>query len=154
MAFGQKASTDRFLGSVGKDKVCKILTSRRYWGLMPNRTALLICCSVVEAARIRNKAGLERRTVGNYVLNIVMRAVVLEGNLVTALSASRQSNRSRSVRIQPPRPRTAMLLRCSIIEARKIRSAAKRQQMSLSGFVLHCIRRSWDIRRFSVGDNF
>ena len=42
------------------------------------RTALLIRCSKNEGTLISAEAQIERRTVSNYVLNVVMRAVEFE----------------------------------------------------------------------------
>ncbi len=42
-----------------------------------------------------------------------------------------------------PGPRTTMLIRCTTDEAARIRSAAKRRDTTISGFVLHTLRCSW-----------
>ena len=113
---------------------------------MSNRTALLICCSVEEAASIRNEAEGERRTVSNYVLNIVMRTVAMEEDLLRPRDVRLPDRMLPKPTVRSPGPRTAILIRCSIAEARKIRAIAKRKETTISGFVLQCLRRSWNIK--------
>jgi hypothetical protein len=38
-----------------------------------------------------------------------------------------------------------MLLRCSLEEASRIRTAAERRQTSISGFVRRAVKRSWEV---------
>jgi len=93
---------------------------------------------------MRDFAALEHRTLSGYVLNIVMRTVTFEENLFTSLPRFQQTNPL--LPWQPTRsaePRATMLLRCSTDEATRIRAAAKRRRATISGFVLHTLRRSW-----------
>jgi hypothetical protein len=39
--------------------------------------------------------------------------------------------------------RTAILVRCELFKIEQIRSAAKRRNMSLNGFVLYTLRHAW-----------
>jgi len=113
---------------------------------MGARTALLICCSLEEAQKIRREARFEHRTVAGYVLNILARALRLEERLAAQLSSFQRLNR---VLARTPThtlgQRTAVLVRCSVDEANRIRVAAKRRDTTVSGFVLHCLKRNWDI---------
>ena len=118
---------------------------------MPGRTSLLINCSVEEALTIRARAKLERRGISGYVLNIVMRSVDFEEKLLAKAGRLQTLRRSLSgTPIRPVRPRTTMLVRCSTAEARRIRRNAKRRDSTISGFVLHCLRRSWSQRSTSA----
>ena len=111
---------------------------------MPIRTAILIHCLKEEAAQIRQRARLDRRTVSGYVLNIVMSAVAFEQRLYIRLNGFRTLNNTLARHIaRPTGLRTTMLLRCSTEEAKKIRIAAERRETTVSGFVVDCLRRSW-----------
>lgn len=113
---------------------------------MNDRTALLIRCSHTEATIIRNEAKLERRTVNNYVLNIVLRSLQIDERVSLG-------GRDRSVYFTPmsvPGPRSAILVRCSIAEARGIRAAAKQRKTGISSYVLHTLRRTWDVKKHLI----
>jgi hypothetical protein len=43
-------------------------------------------------------------------------------------------------------PRSSILLRCSVEEAKRIRLAAAKKRMKISSFVLEQLRRAWRIR--------
>jgi hypothetical protein len=45
---------------------------------------------------------------------------------------------------KPPK-RTALLIRCSVEEAEAIRASARKSGRTLSGYVLHCLRRRLNI---------
>lgn len=107
------------------------------------RTALLIRCSVQEAGQIRDGAHKERRSVSNYVLNILDRALRTEELMFARLQHGPSLNQtlSRLPRLVPG-PRTAVLLRCTDYEASRIRAAARRRDTTISGFVLHSLRRA------------
>jgi len=106
-----------------------------------SRTALLISCSAEEASKIRTRAEHDFRGVSAYVLNIVLRAVELDEKLLGQFH--RLSPLSIPVRV--PGQRTAVLVRCSDEQASRIRAAAKRRKATISGFVLHCLIRNWDV---------
>jgi uncharacterized protein (DUF1778 family) len=113
---------------------------------MGNRTALLIRCSVDEAATIRGRAKRDRRTVSAYILTRLTTALRMEEMLFARLSRFQEFNRMASrTAVRPPGPRTAILLRCSVHEAKRIRAAAERRRITISGFVLHALRRSWKV---------
>ena len=116
---------------------------------MPGRSALLICCSVEEIHTIRTEAENVRRPLSNYMVNTVMRAVIVDEKL-TKLNGVPQFGRAHyDIPVRPPGARTAILLRCSNSEAKRIRASAKRKQLSISGFVLQCLRRSWNLKTAS-----
>jgi len=114
---------------------------------MEDRTALLIRCSVGEATRIRAEARHERRSVAGYVLNIVLRAAAIEERFAAQMPPLQELSR---VRTRTPLrligQRTAILIRCTVYEANRIRGVANRRQMTISGFVLQCLHRSWDLQ--------
>src|SRR5215467_632189 len=113
---------------------------------MSDRTALLICCSAEEAQKVRREAEHERRTMAGYVLNILLRALTLEERLAARLSDFQRLNRVLArTPVRSPGVRTAILVRCTVDEANRIRAAARRRDTTISGFVLHCLHRSWDI---------
>lgn len=86
---------------------------------------------------------MERRILSNYVLNIVLRSAAIEEKLSSLLNRSQFRNRALDMPVRAPGPRTAILIRCSTTEARMVRVAAKRRQIPISSWVLHCLRRSW-----------
>jgi hypothetical protein len=123
---------------------------------MSSRTALIISCSQFEADTTREKAELQRRTMSAYMLHNVMRQVLVD----ETLSRTGQKLAPRlSILAQP---RTTMLIRCSIEEAARIRTAAKRRDSTISAFVLHSLRSSSLVaegfgvvrkpREFKIGD--
>jgi len=107
-----------------------------------SRTALLLRCSPEEAGTIRDRAESERRSVSGSVLNIVMRALHFEEK-VLATGRFRAGRRPSSPVVRQPGPRTAVLVRCSRSEAMQIRATAKRKQLTISGYILQALRRSW-----------
>lgn len=113
---------------------------------MTDRTVLFVRCSLEEAETIRNEAELERRTMSSYVLNIVLRSLYLEELLPSRRSPRELGIGSNNTRIRLPGPRTAVLIRCSVDEASRIRAAAQRRETTISGFILHALRRSWNIK--------
>jgi hypothetical protein len=81
------------------------------------------------------------------MLSIVMRSVDFEETLLSRVGGFREFNRSLSrTPIRPPGPRTTMLLRCSIEESERIRRAAEMRDTTICGFVLHCLKRCWDVK--------
>jgi len=112
---------------------------------MGNRSALLIACSVKEAQIIRERAAFERRTISAYVLQIVMRNAAIDEKLFEEYGKLRRLVDSEFTR-RPTGPRTTMLLRCASQESARIRTAAKRRAITISGFVLYALRCSWHVR--------
>lgn len=104
------------------------------------RAALLINCSAKEAQTIHEQAELQHRTVSSYMLNIVWRTLELEEKIFAEFKRLQSLKTSR-----PPGPRTTILLRCSVEEAKRIRAAAKRRQTTINGYVLHTLGRSWKV---------
>jgi len=110
------------------------------------RTALLIRCTTEEADRIRVEAEKQRRTISAYVLFIMVRAIHVEDRLVTSLSRFTSMNQVLSRRaLMTHGPRTAILVRCEVSEADRIREAARRREMPINAFVLHALKRSWNV---------
>ena len=112
-----------------------------------SRTALFIRCATVEADKIRVEAEKERRTISAYVLQVVIRATELDDRLYSRKFAYTPLNRdpSRNQFIEPG-PRTAILVRCDESEARRIRDAAQRRNIPINAFVLHTLKRAWNVQ--------
>ena len=113
---------------------------------MAKRTALLIRCSAEEATKTREEAAEQRRTMSAYVLNIVLRSLPYEEMRQPHRSALSNRRASMHGDLWAPSPRTAILVRCSQYEAARIRAAANRRQATISGFVLHALRRAWAVK--------
>jgi uncharacterized protein (DUF1778 family) len=111
---------------------------------MRNRSAVLIACSLKEAQTIRERAAFERRTISAYVLHVVLRNAALDEKLFQEYGKLRSLLDSEFTR-RPTGPRTTMLLRCASQESARIRTAAKRRNMTISGFVLYALRSSWHL---------
>jgi uncharacterized protein (DUF1778 family) len=105
---------------------------------MSSRTSLLLNCSKYEAEEIRSRAKTQRRTVSGYVLNIIMRAVDFDAQILLRVNRLQPT-----VREKPEQPRTTIHLHCSTAEAKRVRDAAKRRENHISDFILHALRRSW-----------
>jgi uncharacterized protein (DUF1778 family) len=113
---------------------------------MPNRAAILLQCSQGEARQIRSRAKLDHRRLSNYILSVVMPTVAFEEALHAKLTRFRELNGALERRyIRGPGPRTNILLRCSREESKRIRKAAEGREMTISGFLVHSLRRSWAI---------
>lgn len=111
-----------------------------------NRTVLLICCSEQEAAKIHDRAADELRTVSGYVLNVVIRSVKVDEMLFAKVSRLTSWNaRLKMDSLRGDGPRTTMLLRCSIEQSARIRTAAKIRDITISGYVLTSLRVSWRV---------
>jgi hypothetical protein len=108
------------------------------------RTALLIRCSKEEAERVRIEAEKQRRTISGYVLQIMSRAIEIENRLLAKIDPYTAVNQvfSRKSLIGAG-PRTAILVRCSVLEAERIREAARRRDLPINAFVLQALKRSW-----------
>jgi hypothetical protein len=108
------------------------------------RTALLIRCSKEEAERVRIEADKQRRTISGYVLQIMSRAIEIENRLLAKIDPYTAVNQvfSRKSLIGAG-PRTAILVRCSVLEAERIREAARRRDLPINAFVLQALKRSW-----------
>jgi uncharacterized protein (DUF1778 family) len=129
-----------------KSMDCKFRYSLISPAAVPDRTALLIHCSAEEAKTIRQRAILQRRTIGGYVLNVMMRVIAHDERLFTQLGRLQRWDRIFGWNsLRPVGPRTTMLLRCSAQESTRIRVAAKRRGATISTFVLHTLRSSWNL---------
>ena len=96
------------------------------------RTALLIRCDAEEADRIRAEARKAHCTISEYVLQAVLAVAVDDP---ATLSARRPKNAFV--------PRTAILVRCNVAEAKRIREAARRSAIPINAFVLQAVKRCW-----------
>jgi hypothetical protein len=107
------------------------------------RAALLVRCNADEADRIRFEAHREHRTISAYVLLISVRAVAKDDRLFSTPEYG-PTNESLS---KPPRtsgPRTAILVRCAVTEAGRIRKAARRRDIRINAFILRALKSVWD----------
>jgi|ERR1700722_1216908 hypothetical protein len=110
------------------------------------RTALLIRCNTEEAARVRIEAEKQRRTISGYVLQITLRVVEIDDRLFSKLSTFRTTNQFLSRRaLTTPGERTAILVRCTVAEADRIREAARRRDLPINSFVLQSLKRAWKV---------
>jgi hypothetical protein len=108
------------------------------------RTALLIRCAVDDAARVRMEAERQRRTISGYILQITLRVVDIDDRLFAKLTAFRTTNQILSRRsLMTPGARTAMLVRCNVEEAERVRVAARRRDLPINAFVLQSLKRAW-----------
>jgi hypothetical protein len=98
---------------------------------------------VYDAARIHQEAQLDRRTISGYILTILTRAIDFEERLFRSHTSLSALTSSECTVEKTSGPRTAILLRCTVEEAARIRAAAKQRHASISGFAVHCLRRSW-----------
>lgn len=109
-----------------------------------NRTALLIRCTVEEADRVRVEAEKQRRTISAYVLQISLRVVEMDDRLFGKLNNCRTTNQVSGRRaLTEPGARTAILVRCGVAEAERIREAARRRDIPINAFVLQALKRAW-----------
>jgi hypothetical protein len=92
---------------------------------------------------IGQQAKPQHRGKRSYISNIVIRAVEFEKQIMAKSVALNRSHCAAAVRA--PGPRTVMLLRCSKDGFERIRRVAKIRDVTISGFVLHSLRRSWNI---------
>lgn len=109
---------------------------------MAHRAALLIRCSLPEAAEIRKRADSERRTVSGYLLNVLERQLQIDDRLAGALTPGLKLYQPERAE-KKPQPRTAVLLRCSNEQGAKIRAGARRRGSSINGFVLFALKMVW-----------
>jgi len=100
-----------------------------------------------EAGMIRERAKLQRRGISSYMLNIVIRAVEFEERIMARGGAVTFNRTLYAATVRTPGPRTAILLRCSKNESERIRRASKIRDVTISGFVVHAIRSSWNVER-------
>ena len=109
------------------------------------RTSLLIRLAPEDAARIRERAWSEYRSVSGYLLYVLQRSFRIEELVVRDASASLISNQARGI-IGPQikKGHTAVHLRCTVEQAAKIRKYAAKRQLSISDFVIFSLRRLWN----------
>jgi uncharacterized protein (DUF1778 family) len=113
---------------------------------MPDRSAILLHCSRDQADQIHQRANFHHRPVSNYILSVLMPMVAFEERLYARLTHFEELNRALGRRyVRATGPQTTVLLRCSAEESKRIRSAAARRDMTLSGFVFQSLKRSWVI---------
>ena len=113
---------------------------------MSDRAAILISCLSDEARQIRERAKLDRRNVSSYLLQTLMPCLEFEERLFVKLVGFGELNRTLARRPLLPRgERATIMLRCSKEDAKRIRLAAARREMSISAFIRQCLTRSWAV---------
>lgn len=112
-----------------------------------SRTALTVRCSQEDAKALRVQALAEHRSISGCMLNVLERHLWIEERYIRGLSDTFIEDTTREFRLNHRRgDRTRMLLRCSEQQARRIRMGARKRRMSISEFVVFCIRRHWEAR--------
>jgi uncharacterized protein (DUF1778 family) len=108
------------------------------------RTSLLIRLSPQDAARIREGASSEYRSVSGYLLYALDRSFRIEEVVVRDAIGPLISEQARAI-IGPQykKTHTAIHLRCTVEQAAKIRKYAAKRQLSISDFVIFSLRRLW-----------
>jgi|SRR5579862_546051 len=99
-------------------------------------------CSQVEADLIHKQAQAQRRSITGYVLHIVLRHIETDEMVA-------KGQPFLAVWKQPPKasgPRTTFLIRCSGEESDRIRAAAERRAITISGYVLYALRHTWKVQ--------
>jgi hypothetical protein len=116
------------------------------------RTALLIRCTKEEAAKLREQALSEHRSVSGCMLNVLERRLWMEERWGAGLGAPSHSPHALAKVIRSAESRSELFLRCSQSEAQRIRKAAARRSMSISRFVIFSLQRQWEaIQRVAYG---
>ena len=113
---------------------------------MNPRTAFLLRCSNPAAETIREKARQSRRSISGYVLGVLDGSLhveeILSGRTARLSDFAGASGRAP---VRESGAETAILVRCTDAEADRVRAAARRRDMSISAFVMHCLRRGWSV---------
>jgi predicted HicB family RNase H-like nuclease len=110
------------------------------------RTSFLLRCSDSAAETIREKAKQSRRSISGYVLGVLDRSLHMEEILAARTARPNEvAGTSGRVLVRETGAETAILVRCTAAEADRVRAAAKRRDMSISAFVMNCLRRSWNV---------
>ena len=107
------------------------------------RASLLLNCSQKEADEVRKRAKLQSRTVSASIVHIVIRAVSLSEDFDKSFKATPNYWERHARKKKSFRPRTTLHVNCSAEEAQRIRHAARARAMTISGFVLRSLHRSW-----------
>jgi hypothetical protein len=114
-----------------------------------SQTSLLLSLSHRDAVAIREKAAHDDRTISAYVLRIVLTQITGDDRLsqpgLLVCESVPKLERERLFG-----PRTVLHIRCSPKQAAAIRLVAGQRGTSISGFVLHCLRRWWRALQFSA----
>jgi hypothetical protein len=114
---------------------------------MRNRADLLISCTTMEAAQMRLHAKAQQRTLSATVLRVVLRGIDVDDQLYDRYHKLGPV-RARAIKRDP---RTAIHLRCSAQDSKRIRDAARRRGTTISALILYFLRASWvaeaDVRR-------
>jgi hypothetical protein len=80
--------------------------------------------------------------ISNYVLNIAVKAVAADDHLFQLDHCRANALLSKRSPMMPEQ-RTAILVRCAVIEAERIREAARRREMRINAFILHALKSAW-----------
>jgi len=105
-----------------------------------SRAALLLRMTKDEAEKVRSEAVKCGEKMNAYVLRVALRAAV-EDHLSSANGSVPGELSDRTVPSSVPK--TALLIRCSVKEAARIREAASRRKMTIVGFIRHALRMNW-----------
>jgi uncharacterized protein (DUF1778 family) len=97
------------------------------------RTALLIRCDSEDANRVRQEAQLAQRTISDYLLQ----NSILFSEFIHPVPQTRS-------RALPSVPRTALLMRCDVAAAERIREAAKWRGIPINAFVMSALKNAWN----------
>jgi hypothetical protein len=111
-----------------------------------SRTALLLRMTRDEAEKVRSEAVKCGDNMNAYVLSVATRAAV-EDQLESEMNGHTSVQEDGQVTIGEPKPsssKTALLVRCSVDEAARVREAASRRKMTIVGFIRHALRMSWE----------
>jgi hypothetical protein len=111
------------------------------------RTALLIRCDTEDADRIRSEARLHSTTMSSYVLQTLARTMESDerrkragGDMYDMRRTSEGKPATKSL------SRTAIIVRCTDVEAERIRYDAKRHAIALNTFVVQSLKKVWGLQ--------
>jgi hypothetical protein len=107
------------------------------------RTALLIRCTKEQAAKLREQALTEHRSVSGCLLHVLERSLWIEERWVPGLGYLSVAPQPLNQVIRSADSRAELFLRCSLSDAKRIRKAATRRNMSISRFVIFSLERNW-----------
>jgi hypothetical protein len=107
------------------------------------RTAQLVRCNAEDADRIRFEAQREHCSISAYVLHVSLRTVAADERLFSKFTDHGSHILSRRSSVVPAQ-RTAILVRCDVTDAERIREAARRRDIRINAFVLRALKSTWN----------
>ena len=117
-----------------------------------SRSAFLVRCTVEDASKARSAARSEDRTVSGYVLHILRATWPLQDKLrddsmyLQDLNLSDVRTADSRMNSGPQSQQSALLVRCSTDEAKRVRLSARGRGLTLSAYVVSALRRHWRIQ--------